>query len=179
MNRSTIILNAIQIKQRIDRIAYQIYEDSSNEQEIIIAGISNGGYKLALLLNEALKAICPIPTRLIEITLEKEKPTNFQLNPAASISEFKDKTIIHFDHGITGIVGPNGCGKSTLANLVPRFFDPIAGRVLLDGADITGASGNVGYMLQKDLLVPWRSVVDNITLGAALTRVVRGDGFFG
>ena len=115
MNRSTIILNAIQIKQRIDRIAYQIYEDSSNEQEIIIAGISNGGYKLALLLNETLKAICPIPTRLIEITLEKEKPTNFQLNPAASISEFKDKTIIIVDDVLNS-------GKTLMYSLRP-FLD--------------------------------------------------------
>ena len=42
----------------------------------------------------------------------------------------------------------------------------------IDGVDVTGQSGHVGYMLQKDLLVPWRSVVDNITLGAALTRGV-------
>jgi ABC-type nitrate/sulfonate/bicarbonate transport system ATPase subunit len=44
--------------------------------------------------------------------------------------------------------------------------------VLLDGADVTGSTGRVGYMLQKDLLVPWRTVVGNIVLGAALTRGV-------
>ena len=65
MNQPSLVLNAIQIKQRIDRIAYQIYEDSRNEKEIIIAGISNSGYRFAILLNDVLKSICPIPTQLI------------------------------------------------------------------------------------------------------------------
>ena len=71
------------------------------------------------------------------------------------------------------IVGPSGCGKSTLFNIVSGLIRPDAGRVLLDGADATGRTGTVGYMLQRDLLVPWRTVVGNITLGAALTRGVR------
>jgi ABC-type nitrate/sulfonate/bicarbonate transport system ATPase subunit len=70
------------------------------------------------------------------------------------------------------LVGPSGCGKSTLFNIISGLLKPDHGSVLLDGVDVTGTAGNVGYMLQKDLLVPWRSVVDNITLGAALTRGV-------
>ncbi len=68
------------------------------------------------------------------------------------------------------IVGPSGCGKSTLFNVISGLLWPTAGRVLLDGLAITGETGHVGYMLQKDLLVPWRTVVGNIVLGAALTR---------
>ena len=70
------------------------------------------------------------------------------------------------------IVGPSGCGKSTLFNIVSGLVEPDAGRILIDGRDATGTPGHVGYMLQKDLLIPWRSVVDNITLSAALTRGV-------
>ena len=70
------------------------------------------------------------------------------------------------------LVGPSGCGKSTLFNVVSGLLRPDNGRVEIDGVDVTGQSGHVGYMLQKDLLIPWRSVVDNITLGAALTRGV-------
>jgi ABC-type nitrate/sulfonate/bicarbonate transport system ATPase subunit len=70
------------------------------------------------------------------------------------------------------IVGPSGSGKSTLFNIVSGLIRPTGGRVLLDGRDVTGERGHVGYMLQKDLLLPWRTVVGNIVLGAALRRSV-------
>jgi ABC-type nitrate/sulfonate/bicarbonate transport system ATPase subunit len=74
------------------------------------------------------------------------------------------------------IVGPSGCGKSTLFNIVSGLIEPTAGRVFLDGRDVTGETGHAGYMLQKDLLLPWRTVRDNIVLGAALHgRVTRRD----
>jgi ABC-type nitrate/sulfonate/bicarbonate transport system ATPase subunit len=66
------------------------------------------------------------------------------------------------------IIGPSGCGKSTLFNIASGLIRPSAGRVLIDGRDVTGKTGHVGYMLQKDLLLPWRTVTDNIVLGAAL-----------
>ena len=66
------------------------------------------------------------------------------------------------------IVGPSGCGKSTIFNLVAGVLPPSGGRITIDGVDVTGTSGHVGYMLQKDLLLPWRTVLDNIVLGAIL-----------
>jgi ABC-type nitrate/sulfonate/bicarbonate transport system ATPase subunit len=67
------------------------------------------------------------------------------------------------------LVGPSGCGKSTLFNIISGLIRPTQGRVLLDGRDVTGSTGHVGYMLQKDLLLPWRTVTGNIVLGASLT----------
>lgn len=66
------------------------------------------------------------------------------------------------------IVGPSGCGKSTLFNVLSGLLEPDGGTIALEGENVIGATGHVGYMLQKDLLVPWRTVLGNITLGARL-----------
>jgi len=63
------------------------------------------------------------------------------------------------------IIGPSGCGKSTLFNIIAGLIKPSSGRILEDGKDITGQKGHVGYMLQKDLLLPWRTTLKNINLG--------------
>ncbi len=70
------------------------------------------------------------------------------------------------------IVGPSGCGKSTLFNVIAGLLAPDGGQVVLRGSTITATTGHVGYMLQKDLLVPWRTVEDNITMATRLTRRV-------
>ena len=82
----------------------------------------------------------------------------------------RDASLEVRDGEFVSIVGPSGCGKSTLFNVISGLLPPTNGRVLIDGRDVTGTTGHVGYMLQKDLLVPWRTVVGNIVLGAALTR---------
>src|SRR4051794_31770968 len=63
------------------------------------------------------------------------------------------------------LIGPSGCGKTTIFNVVAGLMAPTTGRVLIDGEDATGLIGQVGYMLQKDLLLPWRTVLDNVALG--------------
>jgi len=69
------------------------------------------------------------------------------------------------------IIGPSGCGKTTLFNILAGLERPNAGAVLMDGADSTGQPGGVGYMLQKDLLLPWKSTLDNAALGLQLQGV--------
>ncbi len=73
------------------------------------------------------------------------------------------------------IVGPSGCGKSTLFNIVSGILKPTSGSVYLSDQEITGIAGKVGYMLQKDLLLPWKTTIENIVLGASLTRRVTSD----
>ena len=69
------------------------------------------------------------------------------------------------------LIGPSGCGKSTIFNVIAGLQPPSTGRVLIDGQDVTGYIGQVGYMLQKDLLLPWRTVLDNIVLGMEISGI--------
>jgi NitT/TauT family transport system ATP-binding protein len=66
---------------------------------------------------------------------------------------------------ILAIVGPSGCGKSTLFNVIAGLLRPTSGSVTVDGVLVDDACGHVGYMLQKDLLLPWRTVLENVMLG--------------
>ena len=63
------------------------------------------------------------------------------------------------------VVGPSGCGKSTLLNLVAGLIEPECGSIILDRKAVCGNSSTVGYMLQKDHLLEWRSIYKNILLG--------------
>ena len=73
---------------------------------------------------------------------------------------------LHVDKGeFVSVVGPSGCGKSTLLNLVSGLDRPSEGTVRLNGTEVTGPNSNVGFMLQKDLLLPWRTVRHNIEFG--------------
>lgn len=65
---------------------------------------------------------------------------------------------------IVSLLGVSGSGKSTLFNLISGLLRPDAGQVLLRGEDITGQSGRLAYMLQKHLLLPHLSVLDNVCL---------------
>jgi ABC-type nitrate/sulfonate/bicarbonate transport system ATPase subunit len=73
------------------------------------------------------------------------------------------------------ILGPSGCGKSTIFNIIAGLELPSSGTVTMDGTPILGMSGVVSYMLQKDLLLPWRSIVDNVILGMEIDRVPRAE----
>jgi ABC-type nitrate/sulfonate/bicarbonate transport system ATPase subunit len=69
------------------------------------------------------------------------------------------------------IIGPSGCGKSTLFNLIVGLDEPDAGEIWLDGKHVERRAGLFGYMPQRDLLLPWRSVVANASLAHELHGV--------
>lgn len=66
---------------------------------------------------------------------------------------------------VLALVGPSGCGKTTLFNAIAGLIPLQGGRIEVGGQQVDKATGHVGYMLQKDLLLPWRTVLDNVTLG--------------
>lgn len=72
-DKKLLILNKIQIQQKIDRMAYQIWEDNFNETELVIAGIVGCGYILSQRVKKVLEKISEIKVILVKITLDKEK----------------------------------------------------------------------------------------------------------
>lgn len=63
------------------------------------------------------------------------------------------------------IVGPSGCGKSTLLNLICGLLKAEQGSILMDGTPVLSGNSRIGYMLQKDYLLEWRSIYKNVLLG--------------
>ena len=82
----------------------------------------------------------------------------------------KDISIELHEGEIVSLLGVSGGGKTTLFNIIAGLSVPDTGNVVLDEEDITGKPGNVSYMLQKDLLLPYRTIVDNV----ALPLIIRG-----
>ena len=76
------------------------------------------------------------------------------------------------ENGIISLLGPSGAGKTTLFNVLAGVDSPDEGRIFLNGRDITGISGQVSYMMQKDLLLEYRTVLDNVILPLLIRREV-------
>lgn len=75
------------------------------------------------------------------------------------------------DNELVCLLGSSGGGKTTLFNVISGLRTPQKGKVLLDGEDITGQPGHISYMLQKDLLLPYRTIEDNV----ALPLIIKGE----
>jgi NitT/TauT family transport system ATP-binding protein len=66
---------------------------------------------------------------------------------------------------VVSLIGPSGCGKSTLLNMGAGLYLPTEGEVFVGGQRVTKPMRQVAFMLQKDLLMPWRSIRANVELG--------------
>lgn len=72
---------------------------------------------------------------------------------------------VHLDEGeLVSLLGLSGSGKTTLFQVISGLISPDAGKVFLSGEDITGKPGQISYMLQKDLLLKHKKVIDNVSL---------------
>lgn len=68
------------------------------------------------------------------------------------------------ENQIVSIIGPSGSGKSTLFNIIAGIEKADHGKILIEGNDYTGKTGRVSYMHQKDLLLPWKTILDNVSI---------------
>ncbi|MET3755781.1 NitT/TauT family transport system ATP-binding protein [Rhizobium binae] len=69
------------------------------------------------------------------------------------------------DGEFLAIVGPTGCGKSTILNAIAGLLKPASGTVSIDGQKVQGVQHNIGYLFQQDALLPWKTAIENVELG--------------
>lgn len=108
------ILSHEEINHKIKRIAYQIYEANVNEEEVIIAGISNNGYILAKKLKTALSKISDINPILCKVTLDKKNPIG-TIETSISPEDYKNKSLVLVDDVLNS--------GTTLVYCVKHFLD--------------------------------------------------------
>ena len=115
---NTLILNSKQIEQKINRIAYEIYENNYDEKEIVVAGISDNGYLLAKRIADVLQKISSIKTKLIEIKVDKEDPIASEIKISLTDKELKNKVIILVDDVLNS-------GKTLIFGAKPFLNSPV------------------------------------------------------
>ena len=93
----------------------------------------------------------------------------------AVVDAVKDLNLTVQQQEIVAIIGPSGCGKSTLLNMIAGLYPPTRGRLVYKGAPVFDVNTDVGYMTQKDNLLPWRSVRDNIAFPLELAGVAKAE----
>jgi pyrimidine operon attenuation protein/uracil phosphoribosyltransferase len=96
-NSSAVILNAAEIQQKLDRLAYQIWEQNFDEKQMVICGISERGFQLAKVVHDRLRQITPFQLELVNILLEKHNLPESPIRLEPVIEKPEEKTVIICD----------------------------------------------------------------------------------
>jgi NitT/TauT family transport system ATP-binding protein len=92
---------------------------------------------------------------------------------AGEVRVLDDLSFEIFDRDFVSIIGPSGCGKTTIFNIIAGIVEADSGVMHYRGQPVESLRGRVGYMMQKDLLFPWRTVLGNVLLGLETRGVDR------
>ena len=92
-----------------------------------------------------------------------------------AVDAVRDMNLTIERHEIVAVIGPSGCGKSTLLNMIAGLYAPTRGQIVYKGAAVSDVNTDVGYMTQKDNLLPWRSVRDNVAFPLELAGVAKAE----
>jgi NitT/TauT family transport system ATP-binding protein len=92
----------------------------------------------------------------------------FAQGAGLSLTAVQDVSFKVRDGEVVSLIGPSGCGKSTLLNIGSGLTAPSAGEAFVDGERVEGPNAHVAFMLQKDLLLPWRTIAENVMFGVEI-----------
>jgi NitT/TauT family transport system ATP-binding protein len=106
------------------------------------------------------------------IRLEYRKVTMcFASSGGDGLTAVRDVSFSVGDGEVVSLIGPSGCGKSTLLNIGSGLTAPSEGTAFVDGERVEGPNAHVAFMLQKDLLLPWRTIEQNVMFGVEIQGV--------
>ena len=94
-------------------------------------------------------------------------------NKGVTTPVLADITFDIHEQDFVSVIGPSGCGKSTIFNIIAGLLEPDDGTLIYRGEAAESLRGRIGYMMQKDLLFPWRTVLGNVLLGLDVRGVPR------
>jgi pyrimidine operon attenuation protein/uracil phosphoribosyltransferase len=97
VGEKSLILEAAQVKQKIRRMAYEIYEHNVKEKSVVVAGIDGQGYSLAKLLIKEIESISPLKTTLVKVSLNKLEPQQGEVVLDTAVKFLVKKCIILVD----------------------------------------------------------------------------------
>jgi NitT/TauT family transport system ATP-binding protein len=122
-----------------------------------------------------MQAAAPVRT-LDDPALALDRITvTFVSDGAARYTAIRDATLTVRSGEFVSVVGPTGCGKSTLLNVAAGLLAPSGGEVRINGEPLRGLNAKAGYLFQSEALLPWRTALDNVTVGLEFRGVARAE----
>jgi NitT/TauT family transport system ATP-binding protein len=100
-----------------------------------------------------------------KVQLSVRNVTKSFLSKDGEVRVLEDLSFTINESDFVSIIGPSGCGKTTIFNIIAGLLEPDSGTINFRGEEVESLRGRVGYMMQKDLLFPWRTVLGNVMLG--------------
>jgi NitT/TauT family transport system ATP-binding protein len=97
----------------------------------------------------------------------------FAASGGRSLTAIRSVSFSVSDGEVVALIGPSGCGKSTLLNIGSGLHAPTEGKAFVDGERVAGPNAHVAFMLQKDLLLPWRTIAENVMFGLEIQGAER------
>jgi NitT/TauT family transport system ATP-binding protein len=88
----------------------------------------------------------------------------FPLGPDGGFTAIEDVSLEVHQGEFVSVVGPSGCGKSTMLGMIVGLLSPGAGRILVEGEEVTSINKKLGYLFQRDALFPWKTILDDIAV---------------